>query len=98
MSRRVLEDNTEPFRIFRRFFAFADEMLAATTPDVVVCFEWASPLHSAVWLAAARRGVACIALRRSKLIFGDYFWTADQFMFNTAARRGPQFPRQTALD
>ena len=95
MARKILADNTEPFRIFRRFFAFAEEVLEASKPDVVMCFEWATPLHSAVRLAAIRRGIACVALRRSKLIFGEYFWTTDPLMLNRPALADAAM-RQTA--
>ena len=57
MARLVLKDNTEPFQIFRRFFVFADDMLEATAPNVVLSFDWVTPMHAAVWLAATRRGI-----------------------------------------
>ena len=83
--RRILKDNGEPFRILRRFFHFADEMLAAAKPDVVVAFEWATPLNFAIWMAAKRRGIPCVAFRYSKINPDHAFWTMDRTMMNVAA-------------
>ena len=39
-----------------------------------------------MWLAAQRRGVPCVTVRRSKISSGRLFFTADPMMFNLAAR------------
>jgi len=83
--RRILKDNGEAFRILRRFFRFADEMLAAARPDIVVAFEWATPLNFAIWMAAKRRGIPCVAFRYSKISPDQAFWTMDRLMLNATA-------------
>lgn len=85
-ARRVDEDNLEPYRIVRRLFHFAEEMLDASKPDLVYSYEWAKPWLFTVWLAARRRGIPCIVVRRSKLRSDHCFVTADRLMFNVAAR------------
>ena len=85
LVRRVLKDNTEAFRIVRRLFRFADDMLEAAKPDFVYAFEWATPLNLAIWLAAQRRGIPCVALRYSKINPSHGFWTTDRLMMNSAA-------------
>ncbi|MEJ2374196.1 MAG: hypothetical protein P8Y71_01900 [Pseudolabrys sp.] len=85
LVRRVLRDNTEPFRIVRRLFRFADEMLDSAKPDLVYTFEWATPLNYCIWLAAQRRGIPCVALRYSKITPDHAFWTTDRLMMNVRA-------------
>lgn len=82
LVRRVLRDNGEPFRILRRLFRFADDLLAEARPDLVYTFEWATPLSFCVWFAARRRGIPCVALRFSKILPGHAFWTLDRDMMN----------------
>lgn len=96
MARRILDDNMEPYRIFRRFFAFGETMLDDAKPGIVISFEWATPLHAAVWLAAAGRGIPRICVRRSKVVSDRYFWTADRLMFNVAAREAALASRASA--
>lgn len=85
LVRRVLRDNTEPFRIVRRLFRFADEMLETAKPDLIYTFEWATPLNHCIWLAAQRRGIPCIALRYSKITPDHGFWATDRLMMNIKA-------------
>lgn len=87
LVRRVLKDNDEPFRLARRFFRFADEMLAAADPDLIYTYEWAqTPLYFAIWLAANRRGIPSVAVRYSKINADHAYWTTDRLMLNVAAR------------
>jgi len=85
LVRRILRDNLEPFRIVRRLFRFAEEMLDREKPDLVYAFEWATPLHHCVWLAAQKRGIPCVALRYSKVLPDQAFWTTDRVMMNARA-------------
>jgi hypothetical protein len=85
LVRRVTRDSAEPFRIIRRLFQFADEMLDKAKPDLIYAFEWATPLNLCVWMAAQRRGIPCVAMRYSKIVPGHAFWTTDRGMMNTMA-------------
>jgi hypothetical protein len=85
LVRRILADNREPLRIVRRLFRFAEEMLDREKPDLVYAFEWATPLHHCVWLAAQKRGIPCVALRYSKVLPDQAFWTTDRVMMNARA-------------
>jgi hypothetical protein len=85
LVRRVIGDNREPLRIVRRLFRFAEDMLDREQPDLVYAFEWATPLHHCVWLAAQKRGIPCIALRYSKVLPDQAFWTTDRVMMNDRA-------------
>lgn len=85
LVRRVLADNTEPFRIIRRLFRFVDEVLEAVKPDAVFAFEWATPLSLTLWFAAQRRNIPCVALRFSKINANHGFWTTDRLMMNRTA-------------
>jgi hypothetical protein len=86
MGNKVAADNLRPFRSVRRLFKFAEDLLDTTKPDIVCTYEWAKPWLFAVWLAAQRRGIPCIAVRRSKIRSDACFVTADSHMFNIAAR------------
>lgn len=85
ITSRVLHDNTEPSRIVRRLFKFADDMLESASPDFVFTYEWAKPWRLAVLLAALRRGIPCVAVRRSKIRSSHCFVTSDPLMINVAA-------------
>lgn len=85
LIKRVLSDNTEPFRIFRRLFNFADASIEAVKPDLVISFDWATALHFSTWLAANRHGIPCVAIRDSKIVHHHGYWTAERLLFNTAA-------------
>ncbi|HZS63061.1 MAG TPA: hypothetical protein VFA53_00970 [Xanthobacteraceae bacterium] len=85
MADEVLTDNTRPFQIVRRFFAFADRMLDSGRPDLIVAMEWATALHATIWLAAAARGIPMVALRRSKIHSGRAYWTTGRLMLNDRA-------------
>ncbi|HZS64115.1 MAG TPA: hypothetical protein VFA53_06410 [Xanthobacteraceae bacterium] len=85
LVRRILRDNTEAFRIAKRLFRFADDMLEAAKPDLIYTFEWATPLSYCIWLAARRRGIPCVALRYSKITPDHAFWTTDGIMLNDKA-------------
>ncbi len=85
LVRRVISDNREPLRIVRRLFRFAEEMLDREKPDLVYAFEWATPLHHSVWLAARKRGIPCVVLRYSKVLPDQAFWTSDRVMMNERA-------------
>ena len=86
VARRVLRDNCEPSRIVRRWFRFAGEVLDASAPDLIIAGQWATALHYTVWIAAARRGIPCVANRLSKINSDHCFWTTDREMLNGAAR------------
>ena len=96
VSRRVLKDNSEPFRIVRRVFGFADAMLDSCKPDLVYSYEWAKPWLFPVWLAAVRRGIPCIAVRRSKIRSEYCYFTADRLLFNTAAENRARATRTSS--
>ena len=83
---QVLEDNTEASRIIRRMYKFADDLVEATKPDLLLAYEWEKPWRSTVWMAAASRGIFSVAIRRSKINADHYYWTTDRTLFNTAAR------------
>ncbi len=85
-------DNEQPFRAVRRLFHWAEDILETTSPDVIYSYEWALPWLYATWLAAKRRGIPCVAIRRSKIRSGSFFFSADPAMFNVAA-----FSRAAAL-
>ncbi len=82
----VLKDDSKSFRIIRRLFIFADDMIEAARPDLILAYEWEKPWRSTVWMAASRRGIPCVAIRRSKLNADHYYWTTDRTLFNTASR------------
>ncbi|MFN3348169.1 hypothetical protein [Pseudorhodoplanes sp.] len=84
-SEKMLADNNEPHRAYLRLFGFADDMLEKVQPDLVVAYEWEKPWRSSVWMAAARRKIKCIAIRRSKLNGDHYYWTVDRMLANMAA-------------
>lgn len=91
LVRQVLKDNGEPFIIMRRLFHFADQVLAASKPDFVCAFEYATALNGALWLAAQLHGIQCLSVRFSKLNSGAGFWTLDRKMLNTnAIERGKE--------
>lgn len=85
MADRVLTDNTEPFRIVRRYFAFTDDLLTKVRPDIVFGIEWGTPLQSALWLAASRQGIPAIALRQSKILTTLGYWSTERLMMNRSA-------------
>jgi hypothetical protein len=85
MADRVLNDNTEPFRITRRYFGFAEDMFDACQADALFAIEWGTPLHLAVWLAATRRGIPTVAMRRSKIHTDLAHWATTRHKLNTAA-------------
>jgi hypothetical protein len=85
LIKKVLRDNSEPGRIFRRLFRFADNTIEACQVDLVIAFDWATPLHFSHWMAATRRGIPCVALRNSKIVHDQAFWTLDRLLFNTVA-------------
>ena len=86
VGRRVVTDNSEPFRIIRRLFYFADKTLEASAPNIVFTHEWAKPWLFAMWLAAQRRGVPCVAMRRSKIRSDHGYVTSDALLFNALAQ------------
>jgi CDP-glycerol glycerophosphotransferase (TagB/SpsB family) len=85
MLLRVMRDNSEPYRIARRLFHFADDMLERNRPDLLFFFHWGTPLNLLTWLAAQRRGIPCVVLRPSKIRHDHAFLTTDRLMWNTAA-------------
>lgn len=94
-ARRVLADNTEPFRILRRMFVFVRDTLDAARPDLVLAGEWADPLCFTFHLVARQRGIACVVNRRSKILSGRCFWSSEPLMYNHAAREGALLKRQS---
>ena len=85
LIRRVVRDNSEPARIFRRLFRFADEAMEACKPDIVIAPDWTTPQHFSTFMAASRRGIPCVAIRNSKIMHDQGFWTTDRLLFNTMA-------------
>lgn len=85
LVQRVAKDNIEPFRIFRRLFRFCEETLDRAKPDIVFAFDWATPLHFSMWLAANLRGIPCVTIRNSKIVPNHAFWTLDRLLLNDAA-------------
>ena len=83
--RRVLEDNMEPFRIVRRLFKFADEMIEDFQPDLICGYELATPANFLTRLAAGRHNIPSVAIRHSKIVSDYMFWTADDIMLNSIA-------------
>ena len=79
------KNNEEPFRAVRRLFHWAEQLLDSSSPDVIYSYEWALPWLYVTWFAAQRRGIPCIAIRRSKIQSGCFFFTADPLMLNVAA-------------
>ena len=86
MARAVLADNTEPFRIVRRMFAFARSVLTAARPDLVVSGEWADPFCLITYLVARKMGIDCVVNRPSKLCSGRCYWSEDLYWYNLSAR------------
>jgi len=87
ISRRVLADNTEPFRILRRIFAFARSTLETNRPDLLLTGEWADPLCFTYYLVAQLLGIRCIVNRPSKLWSGRCYWSDDLYWYNLSARK-----------
>jgi hypothetical protein len=87
MARRSLADNTEPFRIVRRMFAFASETLNAAKPHLLLAGEWADPVCFAFYLVAQQRGIRCFVNRPSKIWSGRCYWSEDLRWYNLAARK-----------
>lgn len=86
LVRRIMRDNMEPFRIARRAFRYADALLEKAQPDLIYAFEWGTVLNFAVWLAAQRRGIPCVAVRFSKIHSGRAYWSTGRLMYNDRAR------------
>ena len=87
--RRVLKNNMESARIVRRLFHFAEKLLDESKPDLIIAFEWATAIHFVIWMAAQRRSIPCAAVRSSKILSGNAFWTTNRLMLNeTAINRG----------
>ena len=84
---RVFKDNTEPSRIIRRLFSFADKLIADRLPDVIFTSELANPQYFTIWLAAAASGIPCVTPRRSKLNSDHCYWTMEQTLLNRAAEQ-----------
>lgn len=95
LSKKVLADNSEPFRIVRRLFAHAAEMLEKSKPDLVIATEWNTPAQCTVRLAAAGFDIPCLTLRRSKIHSGYDYWTPDMLMLNRAAMASALLRRQS---
>jgi hypothetical protein len=85
LAKRALADNSEPFRLFRRLYGFAEQVLDEAQPDLIVAYEWAKPWRANFWLAGARRNIPRVAIRRSKLNGGHYFWTQERAFYNQRA-------------
>ena len=83
--KKILQDNMEPFRVARRFFRNVDDILAESAPDLILTYEWGKPFRFATWLAAAGRGIPCVAVRRSKILSDRGFCTTHPLLFNVAA-------------
>jgi hypothetical protein len=79
---RVLADNAEPYRIVRRLFNFAEELLEERRPELVLAYEFGTPSPFAIRLAGQRRGIPCAALRYSKINSEHMYWTSDKIMLN----------------
>jgi hypothetical protein len=94
LTRQVLADNAEPYQMYLRLFEFADAIMDEAKPDLFLAYEWEKPWRSSVWMAAARRNIPQIAIRRSKLNGDHYFWTTDRTFFNSAANELAQIKRE----
>jgi len=94
LNKSVLSDNSEPYRLYLRMFGFAEDVMAKVSPDLFLAYEWEKPWRSSVWMAAARRNVPRVAIRRSKLNGDHYFWTKDRTFFNGLADDLAQAKRQ----
>lgn len=86
IARTVLADNTQPFPIVRRMFAFARDTLEAVQPQMVLAGEWADPLCFTFLLAAREGGVPCIVNRPSKIWSGRSYWSNEPSMYNHRTR------------
>lgn len=95
LAKRALADNSEPFRIFRRLYGFAEEVLEELQPDLIIAYEWAKPWRANFWLAGARRNIPRVAIRRSKLNGGHYFWTEERGFYNQNANELAERKRQS---
>lgn len=82
LVRQMLSDNLSPFRLIRRLFKFSEDTIDRLKPDVIIAYEWATPLAFSAWLAANARGIPCVSLRNSKILPDRSFWTIDRQMFN----------------
>ena len=80
---QMINDNLAPFRLFRRLFKFSEDTIDRLKPDLIIAYEWATPLAFGAWLAANTRGIPCVSLRNSKILPERSFWTLDRLMFNT---------------
>lgn len=85
-ARQSLADNTAPFRLLRRRFAFARECLETVKPDLLLAGEWADPLCFAFYLSARLLGIRCLVHRPSKLWSGNCYWSEDPMAYNLATR------------
>jgi hypothetical protein len=95
LVQRVGKDNLEPFRIYRRLFQFCDRTLDQSAPDLVFAFDWATSLHYSMWMAANLRGTPCVAIRNSKIVPNQAYWTLDRLLLNTGALERAAAKRQT---
>jgi hypothetical protein len=85
LVQRIMRDNSEASRIARRYFRYADDLLAESAPDFILTYEWGKPFRFATWMAAAGRGIPCIAIRRSKILSDRSFCTTHPLLFNSLA-------------
>ena len=85
-ARQSLADNTMPFRLLRRRFAFARACLEQVKPDLLLAGEWADPLCFTFYLAARLLGIRCLVHRPSKLWSGNCYWSEDPMAYNLATR------------
>lgn len=91
-------DNPEPYNVLRRVFRFADQVVESASPDLIYAFELASPWSYTVWLAAKRRGIPCVIVRRSKIQSDHGYVTTDRLMLNTAAMKLAEAKRSARAD
>jgi hypothetical protein len=86
LSRGVLADNSEPFRILRRMFAHARDTIGTNKPDLMLFGGRADPWTFVFRLVANNMSIDALALRHSRLWDGRCYWTDDVAGLNLAAR------------
>lgn len=88
VSRAVLSDNTEAFRILRRMFVHARDTVAEAKPDLVLFGGRADCWAYVFRLIARRMDIDALSLRRSRLWEGRCYLTRDIGGLNLAAHTG----------
>lgn len=72
---RFLADNSEPFRVVRRMFAQARDLVSDCQPDLVVFAGRPEPWYFVFQLVARQGGIRTLALRRSQVWDMRCYWS-----------------------